>query len=239
MNTIETKRRNNTLQTFGTYINEAYNAETLPNARTSYDGKIAFDYFGQTLYYYTQRSFNVVARYIIDGDGNDVYTYVGESTPEDYTGQQAFIDMLRRDEHEQEKRDKYKKQTRTILKNKHKQTGGTFESDETNGYYVGLEGAELDLAAETNTRGELDHGRVFEIVNDNLALLNFKLKNKYSNRLQNNVNAYYIGWWVDNGILYLDITAHTNDKQTAIELAKQHKQLAIYNIELKATEYMN
>ena len=40
----------------------------------------------------------------------------------------------------------------------------------------------------------------------------------------------YLGGWVYKGNLYLDISKHVPDRQTALDLAKQHHQLGIYDL---------
>ena len=45
-----------------------------------------------------------------------------------------------------------------------------------------------------------------------------------------NSSDKYIGGWDDGGNFYLDISTHVQDKEEAIELAKQYNQLAIWDI---------
>lgn len=40
----------------------------------------------------------------------------------------------------------------------------------------------------------------------------------------------YIGLWLDNDIMFIDISININDKVEALEFAKYNKQLAIYNL---------
>lgn len=40
----------------------------------------------------------------------------------------------------------------------------------------------------------------------------------------------YIGLWLDNDIMFIDISININDKVEALEFAKYNKQLAIYDI---------
>lgn len=40
----------------------------------------------------------------------------------------------------------------------------------------------------------------------------------------------YIGLWIDNGLIYLDISKHYNSKKRAIQAGIQNDQLAIYDI---------
>ena len=48
-------------------------------------------------------------------------------------------------------------------------------------------------------------------------------------------NTAFIGLWVDNGSLYLDNTLVVYDKDLAIKLAKENKQLAIYDFATSST----
>jgi hypothetical protein len=43
-------------------------------------------------------------------------------------------------------------------------------------------------------------------------------------------NNIYIGLWLDNNIMYIDISINIQDKTEALEFAKYNKQLAIYDI---------
>lgn len=45
-----------------------------------------------------------------------------------------------------------------------------------------------------------------------------------------NKNNMYIGLWLDNNIMYIDISINIQDKTEALEFAKYNKQLAIYDI---------
>lgn len=45
-----------------------------------------------------------------------------------------------------------------------------------------------------------------------------------------NKNNLYIGLWIDNNIMYIDISINIIDKVDALEFAKYNKQLAIYDI---------
>lgn len=45
-----------------------------------------------------------------------------------------------------------------------------------------------------------------------------------------NKNNLYIGLWLDNNIMYIDISINIIDKVEALEFAKYNKQLAIYDI---------
>ena len=48
----------------------------------------------------------------------------------------------------------------------------------------------------------------------------------------------YVGLWLDNNDLYLDISINIKDHQQALKLAHDNKQLAIYHIEKGVTVYV-
>lgn len=52
---------------------------------------------------------------------------------------------------------------------------------------------------------------------------------EYQNYIKNKKNMY-IGAWLDNDIIYIDISKHVEKKQNAINLGIKNKQLAIYDI---------
>lgn len=52
---------------------------------------------------------------------------------------------------------------------------------------------------------------------------------KYQAIIKNYKNLY-IGLWIDNGLIYLDISKHYSSKKRAIQAGIQNDQLAIYDI---------
>lgn len=52
---------------------------------------------------------------------------------------------------------------------------------------------------------------------------------KYQNIIATKKN-YYIGLWIDQDIIYLDISRHYKDRQNAIEAGIENNQLAIWDI---------
>ena len=60
------------------------------------------------------------------------------------------------------------------------------------------------------------------------------------NTTQNNaqkLNAF-VGGWLDNGLVYLDVSKHFTDKSKALEFARQEKQIAIYDIKKGESIYL-
>lgn len=52
---------------------------------------------------------------------------------------------------------------------------------------------------------------------------------EYKKIIENKKNMY-IGFWIDNDLIYIDISKHVEKKQNAINLGIKNKQLAIYDI---------
>lgn len=60
--------------------------------------------------------------------------------------------------------------------------------------------------------------------------------NDYS-EIAENVNGY-IGCWIDNGDVYIDISANIQDKEQALKTAKENNQLAIFDVVNCETIYL-
>lgn len=96
------------------------------------------------------------------------------------------------------------------------ENGGTTLTSElkqaelTRGYMVSLEGAESQVKGE-------DYQAIMKAIEEKQEII----KNK---------NNMYIGLWLDNNIMYIDISINIQDKTEALEFAKYNKQLAIYDI---------
>lgn len=84
-----------------------------------------------------------------------------------------------------------------------------------NGYMVSLQGYEIKTSID---------------------LLSSDLLKDYQ-QLAKQHNAY-VGLWVDNDNLYLDISVNIKDEKQAFKLARDNNQLAIYHIDKGATIYV-
>ena len=84
------------------------------------------------------------------------------------------------------------------------------KADINGGYMVSLEGT------ETQTQGD-DYQAIKKAIEEKQEII----KNK---------DNLYIGLWLDNNIMYIDISININDKVEALEFAKYNKQLAIFDI---------
>lgn len=78
------------------------------------------------------------------------------------------------------------------------------------GFMVSLEGA------ETQAKGD-DYQAIKKAIEDKQEIIKDK-------------NNMFIGLWLDNDIMYIDISINIIDKVEALEFAKYNKQLAIYDI---------
>ena len=86
------------------------------------------------------------------------------------------------------------------------------------GYMVSLEGCESQTKSD-------DYKAIMQAIEDKKAIV------KDSKNL-------YIGLWVDNGMMYIDISINISDKIEALEFAKKNKQLAIYDLENDKSLYL-
>ena len=78
------------------------------------------------------------------------------------------------------------------------------------GFMVSLEGAESQVKGD-------DYQAIKKAIEEKQAII------KDNNNL-------YIGLWLDNNIMYIDISINIIDKVEALEFAKKNKQLAIYDL---------
>lgn len=69
-----------------------------------------------------------------------------------------------------------------------------------------------------------------------LELLTSNLLETYQQTAENN-NAY-IGFWLDNQELYVDISINIHDYMQAVQIARDNEQLAIYNCRTGESIYL-
>lgn len=84
------------------------------------------------------------------------------------------------------------------------------QADLKKGFMVSLEGT------ETQTQ------------DDDYQAINQAIKEKQAIIKDN--NNMYIGLWLDNNIMYIDISINISNKVEALEFAKYNKQLAVYDL---------
>ena len=95
------------------------------------------------------------------------------------------------------------------------------ELDALSGFMVSLAGYESKLS--------LDNVSI-EIVNDYLQKARKMTKN-----IKHNV---YVGFWIDNNILYLDLSIKIDNKQLALSVARKNNQIAIFDLENQISLYL-
>lgn len=79
--------------------------------------------------------------------------------------------------------------------------------------------------------------RVYKKDINKLSIYKFKkVLNKYKNKAIK--NGLYIGGWVDNNIIYLELSKHYNDKNEALLYASLKNELAIYDIKNSKSIYL-
>lgn len=92
------------------------------------------------------------------------------------------------------------------------------KADLKKGFMVSLEGA------ETQAKGD-DYQAIKKAIEDKQAIIKDN-------------NNMYIGLWLDNNIMYIDISINIIDKVEALEFAKYNKQLAIYDLKNNDSIYL-
>ena len=107
-----------------------------------------------------------------------------------------------------------------ILENK----GATLDKDynnfmSDNGYMVSIKGQEIKVNKNDieGIKKEIEKKR--EFIQDKKGL--------------------YIGLWLDNDIMYVDVSIHIIDYLEALEVARDNDQLAIFNLQKKDSIYLN
>lgn len=88
-----------------------------------------------------------------------------------------------------------------------------------NGFMVSLEGT------ETQTQGN-NYKAIIKAIEEKQKLIKDK-------------NNLYIGLWLDNNIMYIDISINIINKVEALEFGKKNKQLAIYDLVNNDSIYLN
>lgn len=111
------------------------------------------------------------------------------------------------------------KQIMEILENK----GATLDKDlkdfkKNKGYMISLEGQEKKIFK----------GNIEEI----------KKEIEEKRKFIENKEGLYIGLWLEDNYMYIDISIHIEDKTEALETAKKNKQLAIYDLKNNDSLYL-
>ena len=80
-----------------------------------------------------------------------------------------------------------------------------------------------------------NHETTFTINTDINTIIN---KVQEYQELIKNKQHYFIGLWVDNSTIYLDISKHFQDKQNAVAFGVDNDQLAIYDLKSDKSIYL-
>lgn len=84
------------------------------------------------------------------------------------------------------------------------------------GYMIAISGCELTIPVEELTKKVID-----EYIEDNLTILN--------------QDRYFLGAWVNEGLVYLDVSKFSGKLLNALWLGHFENQLAIYDLENKVS----
>lgn len=88
----------------------------------------------------------------------------------------------------------------------------------TSGYMVSLEGAESQVKGN-------DYNAIMKAIESKQEIIQDR-------------DNLYIGLWLDNGIMYIDVSINIKDKVDALEFGKYNKQLAIYDLASNDSIYL-
>lgn len=112
------------------------------------------------------------------------------------------------------------KMIKEIIKN----GGATLDTNYNNfnastGYMVSLDGYEAKINI------------------DNIEAIKKEIETKKEEAQK--IKNSYIGLWVENGLLYVDISKHIKNYNRALEVARNNKQLAIYDLKNNDSIYLS
>lgn len=110
---------------------------------------------------------------------------------------------------------------KNIIKEIKENNGGTYNKDlksinAKSGYMVSLQGYEKKCKSEQE---------IEKAINENMEIVR-------------GLDNAYLGAWIDEGIIYIDISVLVENKEDAMELGKINNQLAIYDIENNESIYL-
>ena len=71
---------------------------------------------------------------------------------------------------------------------------------------------------------------------NNIKAIKKEIETKKEEAKKNNA---YIGLWVDNGLVYVDISKHIIDYNEALETARDNEQLAVYDLKNDKSIYLS
>lgn len=80
-------------------------------------------------------------------------------------------------------------------------------------------------------------GEEVQVDKNNIEEIKKEIENK--KKLIENKKGLYIGLWLDNDIMFIDVSIHIIDYLKALEIARGNDQLAIFDLKKKDSIYLN
>lgn len=111
---------------------------------------------------------------------------------------------------------------KTIIEEIKENGGGTYNKeyktiDAKQGYMVSLQGYEKKCRTDEETE---------KAITENMEIIQ-------------GLDGAYLGAWIDEGIIYIDISILVENKEDALELGKVNNQLAIYDLQSNESIYLS
>lgn len=110
---------------------------------------------------------------------------------------------------------------RKIIEEIKENNGGTYNKDlksinASKGFMVSLQGYERKCRTEEETE---------EAITENMEIIQ-------------GLDGAYLGAWIDEGVIYIDVSVLVENKEDAMQLGKINNQLAIFDIENNESIYL-
>jgi hypothetical protein len=102
----------------------------------------------------------------------------------------------------------------------------TGEFNPNHGFMVSIKGHEKTYNADKNSFNY----EIADFINGKAILL--------LSGISENYDKIFLGGWIDNGLLYLDVSFLVDTETEAIKMAKDNEQLAYFNNTTKETIYI-
>lgn len=103
-------------------------------------------------------------------------------------------------------------------------------------------GITLDIDGEKMTKTEgfmvSIYGEEVQVNVDNEEGILKAINEKLEKIKKLNKESLYVGVWLDNGVIYVDISIHIIEKNEALEFGKNNKQIAVYDLKNNQSLYI-
>lgn len=111
---------------------------------------------------------------------------------------------------------------KNIIENIKENGGGTYNKDlksinAKRGYMVSLQGYERKCKTEEEIK---------KAIKENMEIIK-------------GLDSAYLGAWIDEGIIYIDVSILVENKEDALELGKVNNQLAVYDLKSNESIYLS